>query len=158
MKKNMGFWQSLERYIWREIWRSGLPYLWQPMTSGFVIVVIVVSLVNVKNSTVGARNTQEAIELAVSRGDYQIARELFTRQQANETTNTEVLGEESELEDKVYPEKVVERRIAQLEQKLQEYPENRTVYLALANLYAQIGNQEMASQYREKARILDPNN
>lgn len=147
MKKKERFWRSLEKYGYGVARRSPLP--WPYVGLALIIVVIAVSWGNVKNSVVSARNVRDVIEKAVNRGDYQTAKELLT--------NDGVLGVESELEDKVYPERVVERRIGVLEEKLKEYPENRDIYLALADLYGQLDNQEKSDEYREKARVLDPN-
>jgi len=131
-----------------------------------VVVVMVSSFLNVKNSTVGARELRDVIEKAVERGDYETARKLFDRYQTIDD-RFKVLGAETELEDKVYPERVVERRIAELEGRLEEYPGNREIYLILANLYQQLEGtrvdtgvdpyKDKATEYREKARVLDPN-
>lgn len=155
MKKDLNFWLSLELYLRNVVKRS--PIRWQWVGVGLVGLVLFTSLLNVKNSIVGVKNTREAIELAVSRGDYETAQELFNHK--SQMTNSQmVLGVDSELEDKVYPERKVERKIAELEEKLKEYPSNREIFLQLAELYGQIGNQEKSDEYREKARILDPNN
>ena len=93
----------------------------------------------------GVSDLSEATALSAKLGDYELAQKLFDR--------GEVLG----LEDKVFPEKMVVNKIAELEQKLEEYPGNRIIFLSLAELHEQLGNQEVASEYREKARVLDPN-
>lgn len=94
------------------------------------------------------------VKRAADSGDYQSAQKLW-----DETM--------PELEDKVYPERKVEREIAELEQKLEEYPGNREIFLMLGELYGELDGVrageprpygEMAAEYREKARILDPNN
>jgi tetratricopeptide (TPR) repeat protein len=107
--------------------------------------VVVSSVVSAKNSVVGVTRLEAVVERSAKLGDYQLARGLWN----------ESMGE---LEDVVYPERKIERRIADLEIKLGEYPGNRQIYLALAELYAQLDNAERAAEYREKARILDPNN
>lgn len=127
-------------------------------------IVLLASALNVKNSVVGARGSEEVVSKAAERGDYETAKELFN-QRTKESENRGVLGaetdpssDEASLEDRVYPEKVVERRIDELEEKLGEYPGDREIYLALADLYGQLGNQDKSDEYREKARVLDPNN
>ena len=159
VKKNRGFWRSLEKYSWGVARRSPLPYTW--IGVGIVLSMMGMSLVNVKNSTVGARELRDVIEKAVERGDYFLAEHLY------QTEGKQVLGSSSELEDKIYPERVVERRIAELESRLEEYPGNREIYLILANLYQQLEGtrvdtgvdpyKDKATEYREKARVLDPN-
>ena len=159
VKKNRGFWRSLEKYSWGVARRSPLPYTW--IGVGIVLSMMGMSLVNVRNSTVGARELQDVIEKAVERGDYFLAEHLY------QTEGKQVLGSSSELEDKIYPERVVERRIAELEGRLEEYPGNREIYLILANLYQQLEGtrvdtgvdpyKDKATEYREKARVLDPN-
>jgi len=159
MKKSEGFWRSLEIYTWKVAGRSPLPY--SNLISGLVMVVVVSSLFG--KSLSGARSAEEATRMAASRGDYTLARQLLTNQQTSGASSNLVLGVSTDLpaqagmEDLVYPEKVVERRITELEEKLREYPGNRQIYLTLAGLYEQLGNQEKSSEYREKARVLDPN-
>lgn len=156
MKKSISFWESLEQYSWKLVGRSPLPQHWPWIGVVLIVVVLLASVLNMKNSTVGANDLREVITLAAERGDYVTARMLWNNQSPI-TNNQTVLGAESELEDGVYPERVVTRRIAELEIKLAEYPENKEVYLMLASWYGQLGNTEKASEYREKARILDPN-
>ena len=134
--------------------RSPLPHAW--IGVGLVVVAILASSLNVKNSVVGARDLRGVIEKAAERGDYTTASQLWSNQDrvaGNET----ILGAESELEDKVYPERVVERQIAELEGKLGEYPEHRDILLEISRLYRELGEQEKANDYFEQARILDPN-
>lgn len=157
MKIGGDFWESLEKYVGQVLGRSPLPRYWPWVGVALIVVVLLASAWNMKNSTVGVSDLREVISLAAERGDYPLARKLLTKQQTNETIYEPVLGAESGLEDKVYPERVVERRIVELEIKLTEYPENKEIYLILASWYDQLGNAEKASEYREKARILDPN-
>ena len=109
------------------------------------------SLINVKNSVVGARDLREVSLKAAEKGDYPLAERLYM------TEGRQVLGASSELEDKIYPERVVERRIRALETKLEEYPGNREILVVLARLYEEIGNSEEGREYLEQARVLDPN-
>jgi tetratricopeptide (TPR) repeat protein len=143
MKKTMSFWQSLERYLWKVVGRSPLPYAWV----GVAVVALVMagSMIGAKTSVVGVGSLEGVVEKAARLGDYGLARELWSESKG-------------ELEDVVYPERKVERRIEELEQKLVEYPGNRQIYLGLSELYGQLGNGEKREEYLEKAWILDPNN
>ncbi|MBP9670092.1 hypothetical protein KBD75_01680 [Candidatus Woesebacteria bacterium] len=152
MKKSDKFLQSLEQYIYKTAGRSPLPYTW--IGVGVVGIAMLMSLLNVKNSVASVQNTREVVVKASERGDYETAKELLTTEQASES----VLGAESELEDKVYPEKVVERKIAQLVGSLEQYPNHFEMLLELSRLNTLIGNVDKSSEYREKARIVDPNN
>ncbi len=154
MKTKGGFWRSLERYTWRVVVRSPLPHAW--IGVGLVVVAILASSLNVKNSVVGARDLRGVIEKAAERGDYTTASQLWSNQDRT-AGNESILGAESELEDKVYPERVVERQIAELEGKLGEYPEHRDILLEISRLYRELGEQEKAEDYFEQARVLDPN-
>lgn len=177
MKKSGGFWSSLEIYTWKVVERSPLPLLresefaqtaysavlrlgrfggqaWVWVGVGIVVLVLLVSAFSVHNSVVSAGTMQEVIVKAARRGDYELAVKLLKDQRASDG----VLGVDAELEDIVYPEQVVERKIIELETKLADYPGNREIYLALSKLYSQLDNRVKADEYREKARILDPNN
>lgn len=151
MKKSEGFWRSLEQYSWRVVVRSPLPRYWTWIGVGVVGIILVMSAQNVKNSVVSARSEREVIEKAVQVGDYQAAERLYSEAAEN------VLGTESELEKKVYPERVVEKRTTELEQKLEKYPGDKEILLEIARLYGETGNIEKAQEYQEQARILDPN-
>lgn len=135
--------------------KSGIGWPWVGM--GIILLVFLTSGLNARNSVAWAGDLREVIVHAVERGDYELAEELL-QQYTNTPMHEFVLGTESELEDKVYPERVVERRIAELENKLVDYPGYREIYRMLGELYDQLDNQVKASDYREKARILDPNN
>lgn len=150
MKKSEGFWQSLEKYSWKVLGRSPLPWAWVGI--GVIMAILLASALNTKNSVVGAENINEVIGRAARLGDYGLARGIY------ESGGERVLGAESELEDLVYPERVIERKIGEIEEKLKEYPGNREIYLMLTNLYTQVGDEELAGEYGEKARVLDPNN
>jgi tetratricopeptide (TPR) repeat protein len=161
MKKSDGFLQSLEQYIYEVVRRSPLPYAW--MGIGIIGLVVFVSLLNVKNSVTAAQNIRQVVEKASIRGDYELAQKLF--EQGIENIEYRVLGAESDpssdeasLEEKVYPDKVVERKITELEEQLTKTPNHFEIYLELSRLNTLIGNTEQSSEYREKARILDPNN
>jgi tetratricopeptide (TPR) repeat protein len=143
MKKVQGFWASLERYLWKAVGQSPLPYTWVGVA--VVMIVLVASMIGDGASVVGATSLKAVVEKAARLGDYGLARELWS----------ESMGE---LEDIVYPERKVERRIEELTQKLEEYPGNRQIYLGLSELYGQLGNREKSEEYREKARVLDPSN
>lgn len=156
VKKKEGFWRSLEQYGWSVVRRSPLPHYLAWVGVGVIVVVISVSWGQARDSVVGARDLREVIERASGRGDYEMARELM-KQYTKIPMNQAVLGANSELEDKVYPERVIERRITELETKLTEYPGNREILLTLAAAYGEIGESEKAQIYHEQARILDPN-
>lgn len=141
------FFTSLEVYGRKVVGRSPLPYTW--IVLGLTVIVLLVSVFS--NGMTRATSVEQAMRLAVAQGDYALAEQLYV------TTDSEVLGANSEIEALIYPERIVERRIAALEQKLEIYPGNKEIYLLLAQLYDQIGNQEMAREYSEQARILDPN-
>ena len=51
----------------------------------------------------------------------------------------------------------IEKEIYQWEIVLEKYPGYRDLYLRLALLYWQIGNQEKGREYFQKAEFLDPN-
>ena len=155
MKNELNFWSSLEIYLRKIVGRSPIPYTYIGVL--IVLLVLVTSVFNVKNSVVGLDSLGQVIIKSAKSGDYTLAEELFKKLEVGQSGNN-ILGSESELEDVVYPEKIVERRIFQLENKLVEYPGNREIYLELAGLYGQLGHEEQSNEYREKARILDPNN
>lgn len=175
MKKSGGFWSSLEIYTWKVVERSPLPLLresefaqtaysavlrlgrfggqaWVWVGVAIVSLVLLTSALNAQNSVVGATTLKNVIEAATKRGDYALANRLY------QAKGGHVLGAEAELENMIYPEQVVERKIIELETKLADYPGNREIYLALSKLYSQLDNRVKADEYREKARILDPNN
>lgn len=145
---------AIEEYGRIVVGRSPLP--WPVIGVVVVMCAIASSWVNVKNSVVAAKDLRSVIEKAASRGDYEMAKKLL-----NQTLDTRgqkpVLGAESTLYDLAYPEQVLERRINDLEGKLAQYPENIQIYNGLAELYRQAGNTDKASEYLEKARVLDPN-
>jgi tetratricopeptide (TPR) repeat protein len=148
MKQSKGFFVSLEHYVRKLIERSPLPYAW--IIVGLGLGVLLASLFG--TTLASARSRAQAIEMASRRGDYALAEQLYL------VDDDLVLGASTQLELLVYPEKVIEERVSQLEEKLLEYPGSREIYFLLSDLYEQLGNQEMSLQYQEQARILDPNN
>lgn len=153
-----GFWRSLEKYLWKVVGRT--PLAWTKVGLFVILIVLLSSLGNVKSSVSSARNNREVVERAARAGDYELARELY---QAS-SIRYQVLGAESDLpdgeaglEDLVYPERVVWRRIDELEQKLEIYPGNREIYRTLSALYSEIGEEQKSSDYWEMVRELDPN-
>lgn len=146
-----GFWRSLEKYLWKVVGRTPLP--WTRVGLFVILIVLLSSLGNVKSSVSSARNSREVVERAARAGDYELARELYQ----GVSSKDQVLGAESELEDLVYPERVVWRRIDELEQKLEIYPGNREIYRTLSALYSEIGEEQKSSDYWEMVRELDPN-
>lgn len=156
MKGEERFFTSLEKYGWKVAGRSPLPYPWILISiAGIIMVASIVA----RNGIVGARNTEEAIKIASGQGDYEMARKFYEScavPQCQSATDR-VLGASTELEDLVYPERKVERKIGELENALTRYPENKDIYTNLAQLYHQLGNDEQAAGYVEAARVLDPN-
>ena len=155
MESTDNFFTSLERYVRKVALRSSLPRYWAWMVVGGVLVVTGTSI-SAQNEILGARNMEGAIRIAAGQGDYLTADRLM-QEYTNAQMNKSVLGVESELEDLVYPERKVERRIVELENMLDKYPEDKDIYASLAQLYFELGNKERAAGYAEKARVLDPN-
>ncbi len=156
MKRKYSFWVDLERYTWKKL-QVLSPAL--PMAgSGLIVVVIIASVLNANSSVVGARDPRELVERAARVGDYESAREMLNVLKSQMTNSQMKQGSESELERLVYPERVIEREIEKYEDLLLTYPGNLEIYLTLSQLHAEIGNDERAAEYRENARILDPNN
>lgn len=144
MKRDLNFWLGLEEYLRTVARRSPLPYPW--IAISIVLFIIFASFLNSKQSFAEINTNTEAALRAAKLGDYEVAQDLYI-----ETGNPD-------LKDIVYPEQVVERRIAELEQKMALYPGNREIYIELSNLYRQLENIDVSGEYREKARVLDPNN
>lgn len=144
MKRDLNFWLGLEKYLRTVAKRSPLPYPW--IAISIVLTIIFASLLNSKQSFADISTNSDASLRAVELGDYEVAQDLYV-----ETGNPE-------LKDIIYPEQVIERRIAELEQKSILYPGNREIFIELSNLYKQLENIDMSDEYREKARVLDPNN
>ena len=143
MKKNLGFGEAIELYLRKVVGRSPLP--WPVIGITLILIVFGVSLKYSRDSVVAAKNFKDVVEVAAKRGDYATARSLW-----DDSMN--------DLEDMVYPERKITKRIEELTQSLEIYPESREIYLALAELYKQLGSEEKSQECRERARILDPNN
>lgn len=152
----MGFWASLESYTWKVIGRVAptLPYF----GIGLMVSVMGASLLSAKTSVAGAYDLREASVRAARAGDYTTAQSLYNLHKSLIPNSQNVLGAESEVEDLIFPKRVVEREIQKYEVLLQEYPGHRDIYLVLAKLYAQIEISEESQKYYELARELDPNN
>lgn len=155
MKNEERFFTSLERYLRKVVTRSPLPHYWAWVMIGGALMVMGTSIA-AQNGIVGARNMEEAIRIAAGQGDYEMARKLLDRCQMSDF-RFQVLGASTEIEDLVYPERKVERMIAELTDGLSKYPENKDIYKQIAQLYYQLGNDELAREFSEKARVLDPN-
>ena len=155
MKKQVGFWGSFENYTWKVVKRvsPALPYF----AAGLVFLMIGSSIVNRKASLAGARDLREASIRAAGVGDYAKAQALWN-DQLTINNNQTVLGNKSEEEDLIFPERVVEAEIKKYEEVLSRYPGHRDIYLVLSKLHNQIGQSEQATTYLELARELDPNN
>jgi hypothetical protein len=150
MKQPSSFFTSLEHYTHKVLSRSPIPYSYVGIA--FIGLLLVVSLFQKRDSLAHVESTEQAIRVAAQSGDYLLAEELYTRHDST------VLGANTELERLIYPERVIEERITKVEENSLIYPENRQMYLLLSELYLQSGNQELASDYAERARILAPNN
>lgn len=155
MKQKVGFWVSIERYGWRVIERAH-PLL-PTIVVSILLLVMVISFASHKRSVVGLRSLREVIEKATRVGDYPTAQEAWNKQLLV-SSNEQIKGVSSELEDLVFPERAVEREIEKYEQLLEMYPGHRDIYLALAELNERIKNEEKAREYWELAKVLDPNN
>lgn len=125
---------------------------------GMVLVVGVAawSLANgYRGSPTLSSNSDEVVREAAKRGDYETARRIYEYWQKEE--DARVLGVESEVEELVYPEKMMERKVREAESLLARYPGHRDLVLNLALLSYWVGNYEEARKYLEQARKLDPN-
>lgn len=156
MKRNRGFWGDLEIYTWKTMDRVS-PAL-AHFGMGMIGLVIISSITNIKSSVVGTRDPRDVVERAARAGDYERARKMFNVHKSLMTNSQMKQNFESGLEELVYPERVVEREIEKYEELLLTYPGSRDIYLLLAKLYREIGNNERSNEYTENARILDPNN
>jgi len=142
MKKNSGFGEAIEIYLRKVASRSPLP--WSVVGIGIILLMFVTSRVYKADSVVSAQRNEDVVVMAARRGDYHTARNMWDESMNN-------------IEDLVYPERKIEQKIGELEAKLGVYPENREIYLLLANLYSQLNDVERSSRYLELARILSPN-
>lgn len=154
MKQRASFWRSIERYGWRAIER--IAPLLPALVITTIVLTMIVSFTSQKTSVASLHSLTEVVEKAARIGDYALAQKL-DREVKGLTTN-EVLGVNSELEDLIYPERLVLREIERYKQLLALYPGHRDIYLTLAELYEQVSEYEAANEYWELARTLDPNN
>ncbi len=158
MKKNLGFGEALEIYLRSLAQRSPLPRLQKlcfkhcgqawPIIATILMGIVILGSIKYVNPIVSARDVRDAVNIAAKNGDYTTTQDLYLR-----CKDSECLA----LYAQVYPEQKILKRIAELEEKLEIYPENREIYLSLANLYVQIEDREKSQEYLERARILDPN-
>lgn len=160
-KKNkqppLGFWPSLEYYVYKRIADSHVP--WAVVALAGVAIMIGASTAAgyfSKSPLFGSRS--DVIKWAAAGGDYATAQILYENGQEQMTEGQKILGAGSELEEVVYPEKKVENQIERDILLNEKYPGNRDLLLHLSDLYAAIGNSESAEITREQARKLDPNN
>ena len=94
----------------------------------------------------------ELISLAIKHGDLGFARSEYERGIVDK-----VLGANTEIEDKLWPERVIRRRIEELEEELKTGIESREVNLRLMVLYLELGDKERAKEYFLSAERIDPN-
>lgn len=155
MKKEQGFWRDLESYTWKIIGRLSPTLPW--LGIGIIVLAITASAFELKASIVGTSGLADAAERAAAVGDYALARSLYEKQYKQED-DEQIMGVGSEVEELIFPEREVEREIAQYQELLTKYPGHRDICLVLAQLYVQIGEKEQAQDYLEMAKELDPNN
>lgn len=155
MKRVQSFWRDLENYTWKIIGRVSPALPW--LGIALVLLTVIVSIRTSRTSLVGIRGLREAALHAARAGDYELAQHLWENRSLGENDRL-VLGVESELEDLVYPERVVEREITRYETLLLKYPGHRDIYLWLAELNTQVGRIEKAQEFFDLAKELDPNN
>lgn len=142
MGKSRHFFASLEAYGWARIRKTPLP--WSYVGIVLIITILILSVASNNQSSVKARTMTELVEMAAQRGDYSTAEKYF-----DESMNF--------IEELVYPKRKIERRIVELREKADQYPESVDLYIGISKLYQQLDEIELASEYREKARILSPN-
>jgi tetratricopeptide (TPR) repeat protein len=121
-----------------------------------VVVVMATSAWSQSRSVASARSVRDVVVVAGRVGDYATARKVWGSRL--DSIEDRVLGAEVEIEELIYPERVIEREIERYLVLLERYPGHRDVYLVLARLYQEIGEVEKGEYYWEQARILDPNN
>jgi len=156
MKSGLSFWRSLESYAWKVVERvsPALPYF----GVGLIVMVVGASIMSSKTSVVDTSNLSEASVKAARAGDYTTAQYLLNLHKSQITNSQNVLGVVSEIEDLVFPERVVIKEIESYEELLERYPGHRDIYLTLAKLYEQVEMSEDVQKYYDLARELDPNN
>jgi pentatricopeptide repeat protein len=155
-KRDVRFADSLEKYVYLKISHPPIPWIWVGI--GLIATILGASLAaGYFHSSQLSGDTRSMIEAAARQGDYETARTLYA-QMLDSRFKNHVLGVNSDLEELVYPEKKVENEIALREQRIEKYPHSRDLLLGLSTLYAEIGDSRKAAEYREDARILDPNN
>lgn len=129
------------------------------MIGGIVLVALVIALSWIERETSSAwlKNEHEVIEKAARMGDHKLARALLDkRERAN--SNQDILGVDAELEELVYPDRVIKREIARYEELSSTYPGHRDILLMLSRLYGELGQADWQAYYFEAARKIDPNN
>ncbi len=156
MEKREDFLLELEKYVRKVVVRSQLPYYWPWVGIILLVLTLLTSALSGKDSVVSADTLREVIEKSARKGDYSTAKALLIKSQFA-GIESDVLGANADLVDVVYPEQKVLRRIAELEAMLISYPGSREIFLELSDLYSKINEAQKSSEYREKARVLDPN-
>lgn len=129
----------------------GLVLLWLVVVVGYGSAVGFQASDSAGDKLMALRVSDSEIEKAVSRGEYEKAREMYQSRQVLG------FGENSYIESLVYPEREVERKIKAYQDLDLLYPGSRDIYLQLALLYAEKGSDLTAGKYLEMARRLDPN-
>lgn len=150
------FLPSLERYFFGRI--SASPIRWHWIGIALVASVLFASISGgYFGSSALHGSAPEVIRWAAESGDYELADILYRRSYADSSSSS-VLGIAVSLEHVVYPEKKIRAEIERQEELLIHYPGSRDILIRLSRLYTEIGMEEIAVKYWERARLLDPNN
>ena len=151
-----GFGASLLNYICKRFWE--LPIDWWWVGVGVASIALVASLTGgyYTSPTLGGQISKTMILRVAQRGDYELAERLLAQYQTRGSKG-QILGVESTLEETVNPERKVEREIERVVKLVENYPTSRDLLLYTSRLFSLLGNEEKASEYFEKARVLDPN-
>lgn len=152
---SIGFGTSLEAYIYNRIAKPHVKWDW--VATALAVAAIIVSVsAGYFRSTPLFGGQIETIKWAAQHGDYTLADRLVKSQDLG--TQNSILGTGTDLEELVYPERIIEREIGIQEKRLELYPGHRDLLMAIALLYRELGNQDKFDELWEQARILDPNN
>ena len=149
---NEKFGQGLARYLNLRTARLRLRtfFLSSLLVMGAILISIWQGYFN--SPTLAGLRNEKMIAGVAETGDYELAAKLYEMSWGEER----VLGTNSRLEELVYPSLKVERAIAFRLEFLNKYPNDVETILGLSKLYGQLGNSEMALQYKEIGRQLSP--
>jgi|GEM_PF-5593123 len=149
MKKSLSFERAIARYI-ASIWKrngKNAKSIWMGISIVLLLMVFANSLKARKYSYAQISNTQQAIEKAITAGDYALAQKLY-----------EACKQEAclLLYERVYPLETATKKIDSLENKLKTYPGNLDIYTLLEVIYRQVGKIDLADYYLRQIKQLDP--